>query len=52
MDMAMNLCRNTQVGYFAFTRDLTVCLKQFRDYQPTSETIQGWMGTAEGRSTA
>jgi hypothetical protein len=21
MDMAMNLCRNTQVGYFAFTRD-------------------------------
>ncbi|MDD1658456.1 MAG: anaerobic ribonucleoside-triphosphate reductase, partial [Methanomicrobiales archaeon] len=52
MDMAMNLCRNTQVGYFAFTRDLTVCLKQFRDYQPTSDTIQGWMGAAEGRTAA
>ncbi|KAF1078891.1 anaerobic ribonucleoside-triphosphate reductase [Methanogenium sp. MK-MG] len=33
MDMAMNLCRNTQVGYFAFTRDLTVSLKQFREFR-------------------
>jgi len=33
MDMAMNLCRNTQIGYFAFTRDLTVCLKQFTEYK-------------------
>ncbi|MBQ4414514.1 MAG: anaerobic ribonucleoside-triphosphate reductase, partial [Methanomicrobium sp.] len=32
MDMAMNLCRNTQIGYFAFTRDLTVSLRQFREY--------------------
>lgn len=33
MDMAMNLCRNTQIGYFAFTRDLTVSLKQFKEYR-------------------
>jgi anaerobic ribonucleoside-triphosphate reductase len=41
MDMAMNLCRNTQIGYFAFTRDLTVSLKQFREYQPTADP-QEW----------
>lgn len=34
MDMAMNLCKNTQIGYFAFTRDLTVSLRQFREYRP------------------
>jgi len=28
MDFAMNLCRNTNVGYFAFTRDMTVCLDE------------------------
>ncbi|WP_048148179.1 anaerobic ribonucleoside-triphosphate reductase [Methanolacinia paynteri] len=33
MDMAMNLCKNTQIGYFAFTRDLTVALKQFKEYK-------------------
>jgi anaerobic ribonucleoside-triphosphate reductase len=32
MDMAFNLCRKSQVGYFAFTRDLTVSLKQFTEY--------------------
>jgi len=42
MDMAMNLCRNTQIGYFAFTRDLTVCLKQFREYHPEPGTITAW----------
>ncbi len=31
-DMAMNLCKKTQIGYFAFTRDLTVSLKRFREY--------------------
>ncbi|QSZ66874.1 anaerobic ribonucleoside-triphosphate reductase [Methanofollis aquaemaris] len=31
-DMAMNLCRKTQIGYFAFTRDLTVSLKRFKEY--------------------
>ena len=31
MEMAMNLCRTTQIGYFAFTRDLTVSLKEFRE---------------------
>lgn len=33
MDMAMNLCRNTQIGYFAFTRDLTVSLRQFKEFR-------------------
>lgn len=34
MDMAMKLCRNTQIGYFAFTRDLTVTLRQYREQKP------------------
>ncbi|WOX54885.1 MULTISPECIES: anaerobic ribonucleoside-triphosphate reductase [unclassified Methanoculleus] len=34
MEMAMNLCRTTQIGYFAFTRDLTVSLKEYRDLRP------------------
>jgi len=42
MDMAMNLCRNTQIGYFAFTRDLTVSLRQFREYRPDKKTIHEW----------
>ncbi|MDO8841761.1 MAG: anaerobic ribonucleoside-triphosphate reductase [Methanocalculus sp.] len=32
MDMAMQLCKTTQIGYFAFTRDLTVSLKQYTEY--------------------
>jgi len=31
MDMAMKLCRSTQIGYFAFTRDITVSLRQFHE---------------------
>lgn len=31
MDMAFNMCNKTQIGYFAFTRDLTVCLHQFQE---------------------
>ena len=31
MDMAMKLCKSTQIGYFAFTRDLTVSLHQFTE---------------------
>ena len=34
MEMAMNLCRTTQIGYFAFTRDLTVSLKEYRELRP------------------
>ena len=34
MEMAFNLCRKTQIGYFAFTRDLTVGLRQFREHRP------------------
>ncbi len=37
MEMAMNLCRTTQIGYFAFTRDLTVSLKEFRELRPEHE---------------
>jgi len=33
MDMAMKLCKSTQIGYFAFTRDLTVSLHQFTEYR-------------------
>ncbi len=33
MDMAMKLCQSTQIGYFAFTRDLTVSLHQFTEYR-------------------
>ncbi|MCL7410199.1 MAG: anaerobic ribonucleoside-triphosphate reductase [Methanosarcinaceae archaeon] len=28
-EFAMNLARNTQVGYFAFTKDMTVCMNDF-----------------------
>jgi len=28
-DFAMNIARNTQVGYFAFTKDMTVCMNDF-----------------------
>jgi ribonucleoside-triphosphate reductase len=28
-EFAMNLARNTQTGYFAFTKDMTVCLDDF-----------------------
>lgn len=28
-EFAMNICRNTQTGYFAFTKDMTVCLDDF-----------------------
>ncbi|MFA5237519.1 MAG: anaerobic ribonucleoside-triphosphate reductase, partial [Methanoregula sp.] len=45
MDMAMSLCRNTQIGYFAFTRDLTVSLRQFREYRPDKKTIGQWTPT-------
>ncbi len=38
MEMAFNLCRKTQIGYFAFTRDLTVGLRQFREHRPEPRT--------------
>ncbi|MEL4305854.1 anaerobic ribonucleoside-triphosphate reductase [Methanococcoides sp. LMO-2] len=28
-EFAMNIARNTQVGYFAFTKDMTVCMDDF-----------------------
>jgi anaerobic ribonucleoside-triphosphate reductase len=48
MDMAMNLCRNTQIGYFAFTRDLTVSLKQFTEYRPRKVPETGWTAVDKG----
>ncbi|MDI6718364.1 MAG: anaerobic ribonucleoside-triphosphate reductase [Methanomicrobiales archaeon] len=42
MDMAMNLCRNTQIGYFAFTRDLTVCLKRFHERRSEKGVDATW----------
>ncbi|WP_346865080.1 anaerobic ribonucleoside-triphosphate reductase [Methanocalculus sp. MSAO_Arc2] len=50
MDMAMNLCRTTQIGYFAFTRDLTVSLKQFTEYRPdTKKETSGVFASADMR---
>lgn len=28
-EFAMNIARNTQIGYFAFTKDMTICLNDF-----------------------
>jgi ribonucleoside-triphosphate reductase len=42
MDMAMKLCRTTQIGYFAFTRDITVSLKQFHERKPGKKSISQW----------
>jgi ribonucleoside-triphosphate reductase len=45
MDMAMKLCRSTQIGYFAFTRDLTVSLRQFHEYDRKKRKITEWSTT-------
>lgn len=45
MEMAMNLCRTTQIGYFAFTRDLTISLKEFRELGPRHEEPGGVAGS-------
>jgi len=34
MDMTLNICKNTNLGYFAFTRDLTVCRDELTRYHP------------------
>ena len=41
MDMAMKLCRTTQIGYFAFTRDITVSLRQFHEMRDKKD-IANW----------
>ncbi|HOX35474.1 MAG TPA: anaerobic ribonucleoside-triphosphate reductase [Methanoregulaceae archaeon] len=38
-DMAMKLCKSTQIGYFAFTRDLTVSLRQFHEHTPEKKAV-------------
>ncbi len=45
MDMAMKLCRNTQIGYFAFTRDITVSLRQFHERKDGKKPISPWVPT-------
>ncbi|MDD1728979.1 MAG: anaerobic ribonucleoside-triphosphate reductase [Methanospirillum sp.] len=44
MDMAMKLCRSTQIGYFAFTRDLTVSLHQFSEYNGKKSPVSSFDG--------
>jgi len=44
-DMAMKLCKNTQIGYFAFTRDLTVSLRQFHEFRAQKKTIPQWVSS-------
>ncbi|MGV8130004.1 MAG: anaerobic ribonucleoside-triphosphate reductase [Methanolinea sp.] len=48
MEMAMNLCRTTQIGYFAFTRDLTVSLHQFREFRVDKNRISEWVLAGPG----
>jgi ribonucleoside-triphosphate reductase len=43
MDMAMKLCRTTQIGYFAFTRDITVSLRQFHEMKDGKKSIASWV---------
>ena len=43
MDMAMKLCKNTQIGYFAFTRDLTVSLRQFHERKDAKKAVSPWV---------
>lgn len=40
MDMAMKLCRTTQIGYFAFTRDITISLRQFHEMRDKKDIAQ------------
>jgi ribonucleoside-triphosphate reductase len=42
MDMAMKLCQTTQIGYFAFTRDLTVSLRQFHEMRGGKKALSEW----------
>jgi ribonucleoside-triphosphate reductase len=46
MEMAMNLCKTTQIGYFAFTRDLTVSLHQFKELREDKNRISEWVSSA------
>lgn len=49
MEMAFKLCRETQIGYFAFTRDLTISLREFKEYRPQREQKAMWMTPAVTR---
>jgi ribonucleoside-triphosphate reductase len=45
MDMAMKLCRNTQIGYFAFTRDITVSLRQFHEMRLEKRSVTPYIAS-------
>jgi ribonucleoside-triphosphate reductase len=47
MEMAMKLCRSTQIGYFAFTRDLTVSLHEFKRYTGSKTDLASWSVMAD-----
>ncbi|WFN35818.1 anaerobic ribonucleoside-triphosphate reductase [Methanomicrobium antiquum] len=49
MDMAMNLCKNSQIGYFAFTRDLTVSLRQFREFNTDNSAASSGISIVKGK---
>ena len=36
------LCRNSQIGYFAFTRDITVSLRQFHEMRTKRNPVSGY----------
>jgi len=52
MEMAMKLCRSTQIGYFAFTRDLTVSLHEFKQYTGSKADASSWPMLSESDKDA
>lgn len=34
MDMFMSICKNTNLGYASFTKDITICKNEYRWYSP------------------
>ena len=39
-DFAMNIAKNTQVGYFAFTKDMTICQNDFHVMSGLHDTCE------------
>ena len=39
-ELAMNIAKNTQVGYFAFTKDMTVCMDDFHMMNGLKDTCE------------
>ena len=34
MDFTLNICKTTNLGYFAFTKEITVCKDEYVEYSP------------------